>query len=50
MNGLRTRRDLDRAYQHALNESVRVGDRIVGWACCVGLVFFIIYELSGRYL
>lgn len=52
MNGLRTRLDLthDRAYQQALNESVRVGDSVVGWICCIGLVLFLIYELSGRYL
>lgn len=52
MNGLRTRLNLtlDRAHQQALNESVRVGDSIVGWICCIGLVVFIIYELCGRYL
>lgn len=50
MNGLRTRQTLDRAHQQALNESVRTGDTIVGWVCCIGLAVFIIYELSGRYL
>ena len=50
MNGLRTRQTLDRSHQHAGNESDRIGDRIVGWFCCIGLVVFIIYELSGRFL
>ncbi len=46
MNGLRTRLTLDRAQQQPLNEAARLGDRIVGWVGCIGLAFFIIYELT----
>lgn len=49
MNGLRTRQTLDRTHQQS-TETVHPGDRIVGWVGCIGLVVFIIYELSGRYL
>ena len=24
-------------------------DRIVGWACCIGLAIFVIIEITGRF-
>lgn len=50
MNGLRTRLNLDAAEQKIHNQISNAGDSIVGWACCIGLVVFIIHELAWRFL
>lgn len=39
-----------RTQQPSINESMHIGDRIVGWVGCIGLAVFIIHELIGRYL
>lgn len=47
MNGLRTRRHLDSAQQTVHNETSNLGDLIVGWVCCVGLIGFVIWQIFG---
>lgn len=50
MNGLRTRLNLDATQQKVHNQIGNVGDSLVGWVGCIGLVVFIILELSWRFL
>lgn len=49
MNGLRTRLYLDDSRQKVHNQISNAGDSIVGWACCIGLVVFVIIEITGRF-
>jgi hypothetical protein len=49
MNALRTRLNLDSEHQKVHNNISDTGDRIVGWVGCIGLVVFVIIEITGRF-
>jgi hypothetical protein len=56
MNTIRTRIQLEEITHLARDERQRQEleaadrrDSIVGWVCCIGLVVFVIIEITGRF-